>query len=171
MSKPNIILTGFMGTGKTTVGRLLAKHLDYELIDTDGMIESRHDMTVAEIFAEKGETAFRAMETGISKELAGREGLVIATGGRLMLDEKNAAVLGASGQVFCLSATAEEIFERIKVDTGPIRPLLEGPDPFERIVSLLDQRSEGYGRFPQILTSGQAPQAIAQKIIGMIQSV
>lgn len=168
MPKANIILTGFMGTGKTTVGRLLAEQLKYELIDTDDLIEARSQMTVADIFDQKGEAAFRAMENEVSKELAGRKGLIIATGGRLMLDEENAAVLGASGHVFCLSATAEEIFKRVSADTSVVRPLLAGPDPFERIVTLLQERKESYGRFPQIITSGQTPQAIATQIIDTI---
>ena len=84
MSKPNIILTGFMATGKTTVGKRLAEQLDYDFVDTDELIVERSGQTVAEIFRQKGEAAFRRMESEISQELGGKEGLVVSTGGRLM---------------------------------------------------------------------------------------
>ena len=148
MSKPNIILTGFMATGKTTVGKRLAEQLDYVFVDTDELIAERSGQTVAEIFREKGEAAFRRMESEIAQELGEKEGFVVSTGGRLMLDPANAAALSRRGRVFCLVATPEEILQRVESDTQVRRPLLEVPDPIERIVELLQQREADYGRFP-----------------------
>lgn len=122
--RPNIILTGFMGTGKSTVGRILAGALDYNFEDSDQIIEARAGMTIPEIFQQKGEEAFRRMESEVAMELALRQGQVIATGGRLMLDGANAATLGGSGMVFCLKATPEEILSRVAADDND-RPLLD----------------------------------------------
>ena len=96
----NIILTGFMGTGKSSVGRLLAKHLGYEFVDTDEWIAARCGKAIHDIFRDQGEAAFREMEAALARELGGLKKKVIATGGRLMLDAANAAaliMLGASG--------------------------------------------------------------------------
>jgi len=165
MSKANIILTGFMGTGKTTVGKLLAKQLGYVFLDTDELIQERSGQTISEIFSEKGEAAFREMEAEIARELGGREGLVVSTGGRLMLDPENAAALGRDGRVFCLRATPEEIVARVASDAGVERPLLQGGDPIERIVELMRQREEEYTIFPQIQTSGKTPEAVARCLL------
>jgi shikimate kinase len=87
----NVVLTGFMGTGKTTVGRLLAERLGYGFVDTDALIVARHG-PIAEIFAGRGEGEFRRLEAEVAAELADRTGLVIATGGRMLLDHGNAEV-------------------------------------------------------------------------------
>ena len=157
MAKPNIILTGFMATGKTTVGKLLADQLGYDFVDTDKLIVERSGQSVAEIFREKGEAAFRAMEAAIAKELGNQEGLVISTGGRLMLDPVNAAALSRQGRVFCLVATPDEILKRASRDKHVKRPLLEVPNPMQRIVGLMQQRQEDYGRFSQMVTSEKSP--------------
>jgi 3-dehydroquinate synthase len=170
MSKPNIILTGFMATGKTTVGRLLAEQLGYAFVDTDELIESRSGQTILEIFREKGEAAFRKMERAIAEELADKEGLVISTGGRLILDTANAEALTKRGRVFCLIATPEEILARAKRDTSVRRPLLEVPNPIERIVELIQQREEGYSRFPQLETSGRLPDEVSKDLLGIIRA-
>lgn len=163
----NIILTGFMGTGKTTVGRTLAAQLGYDFVDTDQLIESRIGMTIAEFFKEKGEPAFRKMESDLARELAVQEGLVISTGGRFMLDGSNAAVLGQTGRVFCLVATPEEILKRVENDHN-VRPLLQVPNPLEHIVELLQQRKKEYGHFSQYVTSEKNPEAVAQDLAGVI---
>ena len=93
----NVVLTGFMGTGKTTVGRLLADELGYEFVDTDELIEQRHG-SIADLFATRGEEAFRELERDVAAELARRSGLVVSTGGRMMLDPANVRALSASGQ-------------------------------------------------------------------------
>lgn len=159
----NIILTGFMGTGKTTVGRRLARRLQRPFVDTDALIVAKDGRAIADIFAQDGEAAFRAWERTVALELAQQQGLVIATGGRLMLDEANAAALIASGQVFCLTAVPQTILARVR-DDGK-RPLLNVPDPAARIESLLEARREGYGRFHQIATDDKTADQIADEII------
>ena len=111
----NIVLTGFMGTGKTTVGRLLAQQLGYEFVDTDRVIEERHGK-IADLFRSVGEEGFRRIERDLATELADRERLVISTGGRMMLDPHNVASLSRNGRVFCLVATPDEIFDRVVND-------------------------------------------------------
>lgn len=170
MAKPNIILTGFMATGKTTVGKLLADQLDYDFVDTDQLIVKRSGQEIAEIFREQGEDAFRAMEAAIARELSGKEGLVISTGGRLMLDPVNAKVLGRKGRVFCLVATPEEILERASKDLHVKRPLLEVSNPMQRIVGLMQQREEDYGRFSQLVTSAKTPDEVTRNLIGIFQA-
>lgn len=159
----NVVLTGFMGTGKTTVGRILAKKLSFEFVDTDHLIETDHG-PIPVIFAEQGEEAFRSIEGRVAVALAQRQGLVIATGGRFMLDPHNAAALGASGQVFCLAAPVEVILERVVGDGTAHRPLLDGPDPAARIQALLSERSSQYARFEQVDTNGRTAEAIATEI-------
>lgn len=166
----NIILTGFMGTGKSAVARHLAHLLNRPHIDTDTLIETRHGRTIPQIFAQSGEAAFRAMEQAIALELANREGLVISTGGKLMLDPVNAAALEQNGRVFCLTATPEEIYSRLSKGEIPNRPLLAGPNPAQQIAELLGERREGYGRFEQIATDGKTPQQIAQLLFDMIKT-
>lgn len=162
-SGANIVLTGFMGTGKSTVGRLVAQRLGREHVDTDALIESRHG-PIGELFAEHGEDHFRDLERQVAAELAERSGLVVSTGGRTMLDPANLATLGASGVVVCLSASAGELVERLR-DEVQHRPLLRDGDPAERIASLLAERAEGYGRFPQVDTDGRTPDEVADAVI------
>ena len=143
----NIIFTGFMGTGKTTVGKLLAEKLGRDFIDTDNLIEQRQGLTIPEIFDQLGEAAFRQMEAEIAKELGQRKGLVISTGGRLMLDPANVEALSVNGRVFCLVATPQEILSRIEGDTDHHRPLLDVPNPGEQIVELLQARKRAISVF------------------------
>lgn len=158
----NVILTGFMGTGKTVVGRLLAARLGFEFVDTDELIESRHGL-ISRIFAESGEEAFRNAEREIAEEMSAVGGHVIATGGRLMLDERNAALLGEGNRVFCLVASPEELITRL-ADTDD-RPLLAGAGRLRRIVELLAERRPGYERFEQIDTDGKTPDQIVATIL------
>ena len=151
--RQNIVLTGFMATGKTTVGRLLAAKLGYQWVDTDSVIERRHG-PIAEIFERDGEEAFRAMERALAVELADQEGLVISTGGRMMLDPDTVAVFQGA-RVFCLTAEPEEIARRIGRPGEPVRPLLEGADTLSRIGELLAERAAGYERLEQISTDGR----------------
>ena len=153
-----------MGTGKTTVGRLLAEDLGFEFVDTDVLIEQRHG-TIADIFASQGEDAFREIERGVAAELATRTGLVISTGGRMMLDPGNVRALSANGRVFCLVASPEEVFERVTNDPSRIeRPLLKVADPRQRIVELMSERDPEYQRFPQLVTDAKTPEAVAQDL-------
>lgn len=166
--KKNIILTGFMGTGKTTVGKMLAGQLGYQFIDTDHLIEERIGMTIAEYFAKEGESAFRRQEELLAQELADREGHIISTGGRFMLNPNNAAALSRTGRVFCLVATPDEILDRVAGDTENVRPLLQVENPMENIVELLQQRKDGYGQFPQFVTSQKEADMVANDIAGIV---
>lgn len=162
--RPNVVLTGFMGTGKTTVGRLLAHRLQYEFVDTDVLIEARGE-TIAEIFRSRGEDAFREIEHALAADLAARRGLVVSTGGRMMLDLRNDASLGRSGRVFCLVAPPDAILARVhRDDPRSERPLLSVADPRARIVELLAERAAGYARFEQVETDGREPGAVVDDI-------
>ena len=164
MEAQTIVLTGFMGTGKTTIGRLLAARTGRHFVDTDEWIELHAGKSIAEIFAEEGTDAFRRREAEIAQQLAGQSGLVIATGGRLMLDEDNASALSQDNLVLCLSAPAPEIVDRVLAD-GVRRPLLAGPDPPGRVNALMAERAEGYGRYSQIETGGRTPEAVVDHLI------
>ncbi|MDJ0498576.1 MAG: shikimate kinase [Acidimicrobiia bacterium] len=158
----NVVLTGFMGTGKTVVGRLLATRLEFDFVDTDELIASRYG-PISDFFAGSGEEAFRAVEREIAEELSGDGGYVIATGGRLMLDERNAALLGEGSRVFCLVASPEELVRRL--GDSDDRPLLAGVDRLRRIVELLTERMPGYERFEQIDTDGKTPDEVVAMIV------
>lgn len=164
--KQNIILTGFMGTGKTTVGRLLAVRLGYEFLDTDVMIERQNGRSITTIFSELGEAAFRQMERVLAQELAQKERLVISTGGRMMLDPENVQAMATNTFVFCLTATPEIILSRVQQDEKlRERPLLAVPNPLGRIHELLQERQKKYQQFPQIVTDNKTPEAVVQTII------
>lgn len=169
MIRRNVVLTGFMGTGKSTIGRLLANRLGADFVDTDELIVARDGRSIATIFHEDGQAAFRQWEAVIAQELAGQTGLVIATGGRLMLDGANAAALSHNAHVFCLTAVPETILARL-ADDGGIRPLLDVPNPVQAIMNLLEQRREGYGRFPPISTDNKTPDQIVEEIIQCISA-
>jgi shikimate kinase len=142
----NIILTGFMGTGKTAVGKRLAKRLGWRFVDVDALIEASASMPVARIFAERGEPVFRRLERrAITRILRGHE-QVIATGGGAFLDPQSRARLRASGPVICLTAQPRAILARVgrRLKT---RPLLRGHgDPLARIRTLLSQRARAYAQ-------------------------
>jgi len=164
MIPDNLILTGFMGTGKTTVGRLVAEKLGLEFVDTDLVIEERHG-PIHEIFEREGESAFRDIERALAQELGRRIGLVVATGGRMLLDPENFRALSQNGRIFCLVASPEVIYDRVSRDPSRVsRPLLEVEDPKQRIVELLDDRRPDYERFPQVATDHIDPDVIAQEL-------
>lgn len=141
--KKNLILIGFMGSGKTTVGVKLSYRLRMPVEDTDKMIEKRCGMSISEIFADKGEEAFRAMETGILREIAAQDfGHIYSVGGGTPVREENRPLLRACGTVVYLRAKPETIYERLRGDTT--RPLLQCADPLTRIRTLMAERSAAY---------------------------
>jgi shikimate kinase len=157
-----------MGTGKTSVGRELAALLGMGFVDTDQVIEERHG-PIPQIFVQSGEDVFRDYERQLAAELAEQENLVVSTGGRLMLDDANAEVLGESGIVFALHASAEEILRRVLADeAGADRPLLAGDDPATNVRRLLGERAAGYGRFTIVKTEGRDPNEIAVEIARLL---
>ena len=167
----NVILTGFMGTGKSTVGRRLASQLGWTFCDTDPMIEERAGKSIPRIFAEDGEAAFRAIETEVARGLAALEHCVIATGGGIVVTAGNLELLEAAGRVILLEASPEEIWRR--VGGSDHRPLLAHPDPQGEIVRLLGQRAGAYGRIRTKIntdgrTAGQIVQDIVERIRGQV---
>lgn len=140
----NIILTGYMGSGKTTVGRSIANLLAYTFADTDGMIEEQQHRSISDIFSTDGEQKFRELETVLLKQLIAekKEHLVISTGGGMPLRAENRKLLSQLGKVVYLRARPETIYYRIKGDTT--RPLLHCENPMKRIEEMLAERSPLY---------------------------
>ena len=137
----NIVLIGFMGCGKTTVGRELHQRLGYPLVDMDQVIEERTGKSIPTIFADSGEAAFREMETSLLKEItaqAGSERRIISTGGGIVGSEENRTLLKQLGYVVWLCAPIEVILERTSKNRN--RPLLQTEDPAAKIQLLMDQR-------------------------------
>lgn len=139
----NVILTGYMGCGKSTVGLRLSYRLRQSITDTDKEIEREEKRSIAEIFATEGEAYFRDRETAcLQKLLDTVNHQIISVGGGLPMREENRRLLHEMGQVFYLRAKAETIYERIKHDTT--RPLLQGEDPFGKIQVMLRERGPVY---------------------------
>lgn len=143
MDRQNIILIGFMGAGKTSVGRRLAERFHKKLIDTDWMIEERARMTISEIFETRGEAVFRRLETEVLEQLiAEADGEIISVGGGLPLREENRKLLKQLGNVIYLSVQPETVLKRLDGDTT--RPLLQGDNVTERVSRLLAARGPIY---------------------------
>ena len=141
--KDNYVLIGFMGSGKTTFGKALAAHCGMDFLDTDDYIEQQAGKTIAQIFAEDGEEAFRQIETDTLIQL--RDSLhntVVATGGGMPLRKENARLLKEIGTVNYLTATCKEIYDRVKDDTK--RPLLQTDNPYEKICNMMKERKPKY---------------------------
>ena len=131
-----------MGTGKTTVGRLLAEQTHFEFVDTDELIESRTGKTITDIFKQNGEPAFRELEKQVVAELAARDKLVISCGGGLAANQANLDSLKTYALVVCLWASPDKIWQRVRHQTH--RPLLQEADPMAKIKTLLAVREPFY---------------------------
>ncbi len=140
----NIILTGFMGVGKTSVGTRLAKDLGYTFVDTDELIEADQNLAITSIFAKFGEPYFREIEAKIIRDVTQRESQVVSTGGGAVIWDMNRDAFRKAGLVVCLTARPEVIYERIKQETH--RPLLQTADPLAKIRELLDSRARFYAQ-------------------------
>lgn len=164
----NIILVGFMGTGKTAVGKALAERLGMKFVDMDDMIEEHEGMKISEIFEKKGEPYFRRAEKAVAKDISSQSGLVVAAGGGAVIDEENIKNFKSSGIIFCLVATPERIFERTKRHIH--RPLLNVSDPKEKISELLAKRARYYARADyRIDTTDLSIDAAVDKIMGYLK--
>jgi shikimate kinase len=160
----NIALIGFMGTGKTSVGRLVAEQLHFHYIDTDEMIQNATGKTIAEIFANCGEPAFRGLEEKAVAELTTKTQTVISCGGGLPVAPQNLASLKTHALVVCLWATPAKIWERVKSQTH--RPLLHDPDPQKKINELLAAREPFYKQADILLnTESRSLREVAQQVI------
>lgn len=160
----NIVLTGFMGTGKTEVGRILADRLGFCLIDVDAEIVKSRGMAVADIFRLSGEESFRDAESHVIREVAARRNAVISTGGGAVLRPENVDALRSSGIIVCLTASPETIYERTSRTTD--RPLLQVDDPLRRIRQLLEQRRPFYETADIVIdTENKTPADVAEEIL------
>jgi shikimate kinase/3-dehydroquinate synthase len=165
----NLVVTGFMGTGKTAVGELVARRLGRPFVDMDAEIERRARKPIARIFADEGEQSFRDMESELCLELSAREELVIATGGGALVDPANRTTMMAGSNVVCLSCGPEEILRRL-TEQGEAqgieeRPLLHVADPAAEIEGLLEAREDAYAAIPwQIDTTGRTTEEVAAQV-------
>ncbi|MEP7198562.1 MAG: 3-dehydroquinate synthase [Chloroflexota bacterium] len=168
----NIVLTGFMGTGKTTVGRIVAQMVAREFVDMDEVIVAREGKPIGQIVEDDGWFAFRVKESELCRELGARDGLVIATGGGALIDDDNRAALARHARMFCLQASPDEIARRLEGDER--RPLLAIRDETQsvqtRIADLLQRREAAYALIPyHITTDGQSAQQVAGQIVSRAQ--
>ena len=138
----NIVLIGFMGSGKSSIGRIVARRMGFQFLDTDALIVERAGRSIPTIFAEQGEEKFRDLETGAIESLAQHSRCVIATGGGAVLRERNRALLRELGLVVLLAASEEVLFER--VSRNDRRPLLQTENPRETLGQMLAGRREMY---------------------------
>jgi shikimate kinase len=166
----NVYLVGMMGTGKTTVGRILAQHLEYRFFDTDILIERVAGKTINEIFAGYGEDNFRDLESKILGELSAHTRSVVATGGGIVLRQKNWSFLH-HGLIIWLDAPVDLLLKRLAEDDT--RPLLREAELAGKLQSLLDQRKNLYTQADLHLTieDGQTPEEIATRIIALIPTM
>lgn len=163
----HIILIGFMGAGKTTVGRVLARDRGYAFFDTDRLIEEKTGMKVSRIFAEMGEETFRSLETEIlGGDWTREENWILSVGGGLPLREENRTLLKAIGTVVYLRVRPETVIDRLRGDTS--RPLLAGDHVKERVEELMAYRSPLYEKAADFAVDadGKRPKDIAKEILG-----
>jgi shikimate kinase / 3-dehydroquinate synthase len=156
----SVVLTGFMGTGKSTVGRLMAQRCGLDFVDLDEEIERRCGRSIREIFTDQGESAFRRIESDALEEALRDEPAILATGGGALLAPKNRALVGPSATVLCLTAEVRELRRRLNGSSD--RPLLQASAGLE---TLLDERGAAYSIFPQIDTTNMSADAVADEII------
>ncbi len=165
---PNIILVGFMGTGKTSVGRRLALRLRMTYVDTDEIIEQTTGRRITDIFAQHGESYFRELESEAVRKVSDLDEHVISTGGGVVLRTRNLEILKRNGVVFSLTATSEEIWARVKGETH--RPLLRAPNPVEKIREMLKAREAYYALADYIIqTDGVSIGQVTNEVIEVFQ--
>jgi shikimate kinase len=168
--RANIVLCGFMATGKSSVGRMLAKKMSYAFLDMDAAIEKEEGISVPQIFASRGEPAFRALETRMVERLADAQGLIIATGGGTIVNPRNLERLQSCGVVVTLTADIPTILQR--AGSGEDRPLLQTENRVERIKSLLEQRASAYAQADIVVdTSSLTIEKVAQQIISRLKEL
>ncbi|MBD3350568.1 MAG: AAA family ATPase [Candidatus Lokiarchaeota archaeon] len=169
--KTNIVLIGFMGTGKTSVGKILSDKLNKRLVEMDDVIVEKAGKTIPEIFDEDGEIVFREIEMQVCKELGQAKDSIISAGGGIILNKLNVDYLQKSGFIILLQATAQDIFNRISIEGKEKRPLLNKPNPMKEIKDLLSFRSPFYERAAEIKinTHKKVPEQIADEIIEKIE--
>lgn len=161
----NIFLVGPMGSGKSTIGRQLARALGLEFVDCDQAIEEQTGASIALIFDIEGEAGFRQRERAMIEQLSAREGIVLATGGGAVLDPANRAWLRARGQVVYLACSVAQQFERTRYSRH--RPLLQAPDPEARLAALLELRDPLYREVAHLVvnTDHRSVAAVVKELV------
>ncbi len=168
--KNNIILIGFMGSGKTTIGNRLSHEMNRPMLDTDSLIEEKQGRGITEMFAAEGEAFFRQLETECLQELlTGENAQIIATGGGLPMKEENRPLLKQLGTVVYLKVTAGEVVQRLAGDTT--RPLLQGNDFVEKTTALLEKREAVYEETADIVidTTGKDKNRIVHEVLAAMK--
>lgn len=159
-----------MGCGKSSTGRMLASLLQFKFVDTDDWIEKKAGKRISEIFATEGEPAFRKLESDVVRELEGLQRCVISTGGGLIVNPENLESLKKHAMVFCLWASPETLYERVKNQNH--RPLLNDPDPARKIRTLLEARTPAYRNADVLVsTERRSLREVAQHIANHFRAV
>ena len=164
----NIILVGFMASGKSSVGRALSRRCGWPRVDADEEIVSRAGKPIADIFRDSGEDAFRELERAVVTDICAESGKIIAAGGGSFIDDENRQTMLDGGTVFYLSARPETIHQRVTRGNpnAPTRPLLGAGNPLERIKELLAQRTPVYSQAHHVVeTDGLTPDQVAEAIL------
>ncbi|MDR3256703.1 MAG: shikimate kinase [Endomicrobium sp.] len=160
----NLVVTGFMGTGKSKTGKILSEKLKMNFFDTDSLIEKKLGLSISDIFKKFGEFYFRQIETGIIKEVSEKDFVIISCGGGAVLNIANITVLRKKGIIINLYASAEIIYERLKSENN--RPLLKCKDPLSEIKKLLTVRKDAYKNYDiSFNTDGLTASEVADKIL------
>lgn len=163
----NIYLVGFMGTGKTSAGKELARNKKWQFVDLDDLIELREKRRICDIFAKEGELYFRRIEKQVLRDVSKEENFVVACGGGIVIDPDNIKIMKQTGRLICLSASPEEILKRTAGCSH--RPLLNVNNPKEQIETLIKLRSPYYAQSEKIIdTSGKSIEEVAGLIIKLI---
>jgi len=159
----NIVLTGLMGSGKSTIAQILSERLGFKLVDTDELIEYREKKSISHIFADSGEAYFRKTEAEIVKEISKSTNVIISTGGGVVENQENIDNLKINGVLFYLYAPPEELYRRVKSQNH--RPLLLNSDPEGTLTQLLNKREKFYTQAHYTInTSGKSTDEIADEI-------
>ena len=162
----NIYLVGFMGTGKTSVGRALAKEKGWNFVDLDELIELKQQRRIVDIFAQEGEPYFRKIEKKFLKQVSTQKKFVVACGGGVVLDKSNIQTMKKSGVLICLCANCEEILKR--VSSSSLRPILNVANPRERIELLLKMRAPYYLQADKIIDTSHLS---IKQVVGKISKI
>jgi shikimate kinase len=164
----NLYLIGMMGSGKSTVGRILAERLDYQFFDSDQLIEQVSKTSIAEIFAQEGEESFRAVETQVLAQLAPYPRLVISTGGGAVLKSENWSYFH-HGVVIWLDVLPEALFARVSQDLTP-RPLLQQADPLQTLKTIFQERQRYYAQADIRVDADAPPEEVAQRTLDNLKA-
>lgn len=160
----NIVLIGFMGSGKSMVSNRLADLLKKEVISSDGLVEQREGRSIIDIFQSQGEDYFRAVESQIIHEISQKTGVIIDSGGGVILNAENFTALKKNGIIFYLSASPEFLLKQIQLNQD--RPLMQVDDPLSKIKEMLVQRKSLYEQADfTVISEGHSVQEIAEEII------